>query len=466
VSEGQDGVLAVSTECPSCGAGLDFREAANAVRCAHCRSQLLVTGRGQLLAYGIAASSTESEARSLVQFALPADRRGARACEATLYRIPYYRVTAEELLWRVDDPERERRRNVAEVAAWLGRETPKWAEADALDVGSPKSGRLAFKSRFLQRSFLARPTPLVPPSLGVRSEVVRLVLFDRAADPEGTVVVAPDPGVAAEPPPPGPDVRARQLVRVVRQLLWFPFWMVPIESPDGTSIAVVDAVAGRIVRPDGEAESLRVLEHAQVQAATIGFRPLVCPNCGWDLPLRPDDAVFVCRTCARAWLVDGDRLERVPFRVASAAADTVRYLPVWKLGGEGTRATFAPAFRCRGLRPLVELGGRLNAQGAAFPSNFAGGDELAANGGPTAPALLGCALDVADARALARFVCEGTESATAPGDAPSAELLWLPFSHDGYSLREPRTGATIPRRLLEESEADGMSGERDLVSVT
>jgi hypothetical protein len=306
----------------------------------------------------------------------------------------------------------------------------------------------------------------VPPSLGVRTEVVRLVLFDRAADPEGTVVVAPDPGVAAEPPLPGPDVRSRELVRIVRQILWFPFWMVPIESPGETTIAVVDAVASRIVRPDGEAESLRALEHAPMHAATIGFRPLVCPNCAWDLPLRPDDAVFVCRICARAWLVDGDRLERVPFRVATAAADTVRYLPVWKLGGEGTRKTFAPAFRCRGLRPLVELGERLNAQGAAFPEDLAGEDELAAHGGPTgARALLGCALDVADARALSRFVCEGTGSATAPDDASSAELLWLPFSHDGYSLREPRTGAAIPRRLLEESDAS-MPGERDHASVT
>ena len=35
--------LVVSTECPLCGAPLDFAEGSNAVRCQHCRSNLLVT---------------------------------------------------------------------------------------------------------------------------------------------------------------------------------------------------------------------------------------------------------------------------------------------------------------------------------------------------------------------------------------------------------------------------------------
>ena len=46
--------LVVSTECPLCGAPLDFTEGSNAVQCLHCRSNLLVTGRKQVLSYYVA----------------------------------------------------------------------------------------------------------------------------------------------------------------------------------------------------------------------------------------------------------------------------------------------------------------------------------------------------------------------------------------------------------------------------
>lgn len=45
--------LIVSTECPTCGASLDFTEGSHAIQCGHCRSRLLVTGRKQLLSYAI-----------------------------------------------------------------------------------------------------------------------------------------------------------------------------------------------------------------------------------------------------------------------------------------------------------------------------------------------------------------------------------------------------------------------------
>ena len=43
--------LVVSTECPTCGAPLDFKEGSNAVRCQYCRSNLLITGRKHVLSY-------------------------------------------------------------------------------------------------------------------------------------------------------------------------------------------------------------------------------------------------------------------------------------------------------------------------------------------------------------------------------------------------------------------------------
>ena len=61
-------------------------------------------------------------------------------------------------------------------------------------------------------------------------------------------------------------------------------------------------------------------------------------------------------------------------------------------------------------------------------------------------------LDEEDARALSRFVVAvlGEKAAGLATPEPAeAELLWLPFSSDGYALVEPLTGAAVPHRLLD-----------------
>ena len=367
---------------------------------------------------------------------------------ATLYLVPYFRFSAEEVLWKPRDTEGQRRSNVREVANWLGLPVPSAARDD--DIREPDAGP-AFASRVLEKNFVARRTTVVPHSLGVRPAALTLRRFDPTTEQERTVVVAADltpkeaqARGAGEPDPKG----RRALLRSVLQIVYFPFWVVPIREKGAQRVAVVDAVAGSIVRDDVDPTEVEALAAGKRRRArTVGFRPLVCPNCGWDLPFRPDDVLYHCSSCSRGWLSRGDQLVPSSFFVAGGA-EAHCYLPVWRLSLEGHSPVYAPAFRCRRLKSLYDLGARLTRREPILESS----DEIPAK-------LMGCALDELDARVFARFLSvavaeEAARGATRPDlpsslDRASAELVWLPFASDGYALREGITGSPVPFRLLD-----------------
>lgn len=384
-----------------------------------------------MLSYVIPRRIGESDARSLVRFGLPAGRIAAHVAPGILHMVPYYRVTAEEIRWQNGDEE-----------------------------GPPEEDEgLRFTSRVIEKNFVARETGVLPPSLGVRAQALELRLFDREALPPDVVVVSPDltPRLArARALDDTADVHARALLRVVLQIVYFPFWMSTVSGDGAPRVAVVDAVAGALICGDVEPESVdRLARGVPRRSRSVGFRPLACPNCGWDLPLRKDDVLFQCSSCERGWLARADRLDPVSFSVtATTGPPPDRHLPVWQLsGGHGEAPIFAPAFRCRRLKALLHVGARLTRAGLSLER----AEHIPRD-------LVGCALDEEDARAFARFVAAGIAFEAAAGasrpDLPahveslSAELLWLPFRSDGYALREPVTGTPVPSRLLDLDLAD------------
>ena len=208
--------------------------------------------------------------------------------------------------------------------------------------------------------------------------------------------------------------------------------------------AIVDAVGGAVAAA-GASPALRDRLERREEACrdTVEFRPLVCPNCGWDLPPDGTLVVFFCPTCARAWEASAERLEPVPAHLVATPAPRpdVIHLPVWRVDVAAPAGLagplLVPAFRYRGLRLLVALATRLTQARPALPS----ADAEVRN----APSIAGAHLGRADALALARVVAFALDPRRAAELEPrDVSLVWLPFETAGGALREPRTGFALP----------------------
>jgi LSD1 subclass zinc finger protein len=450
--------LVVATECPSCGAPLDVSEGANTIRCESCRSNLLVTGRKQVLSYYVPARVTAATASSVAT----SQHAAAHILRADLYFIPYYRLTGHQLAWqrpprqRPPDPLADDDTSPNPMRAlFRGEHDEAQALAAAIAVGARSSteasedGPLQLLDRYVEKSFLARDLPEFPAySLGVRSQVLRVgLLRPGALTPPGRAV-----GV-------GIDVAAamtrglqdgavdrvvyRQVLARILSVIYFPYWVVELHQGRESWLTLVDGVTESVVQaraPLSLETSLAVGPSAA--QPTAGFRPLVCPNCGWDLPVSPDDVVFLCASCEKAWQIHGTEMTGVPHEVADVndlgKTGTALYLPFWQLEASPRRYC-VPAFRYRRLKALADLTTRLSAKPLRYERWT----------GPR-PRARGCFYDADDAALLAGFVAAGQPRPAAPPaeGARRASLVWLPFKRERRALLDPFTGMGLQEGLL------------------
>jgi DNA-directed RNA polymerase subunit RPC12/RpoP len=510
----------VSTECPACGAPLDFNEGSNAVTCGHCRSNLLVTGRKQVLSYYVGPQLDE---RRAVALAVMAQRnRGLkefRGTEAQLYFIPYYRMTGQDFGWEQPPPQPRNDEDAQQgggvpgdeegwnllmedpstlgsgsvlgavgkiMGQWLSDPTEKHGdETHAVPFGrderevKPESGwqqppplarskqetfygkgKIVLNDRYVEKNFLACNLGGIGLySLGIRPAVLKLGLFRKEAVSALGRAVAPSMGIE-EAEAVGvktalnPVLLYREVIGKILSVVYFPFWVVRMESEGGPRETILDGVTETVINADAPLAVSTILGR-EVEAApeVTEFRPLTCPNCGWDLPVRPEDCIFFCKGCDRAWEIGGNTLSEVAYEIACVPAGNqgeARFLPFWvfqtKTGDGDVVPFFIPAFRYRRLKFLVDMAISLSMLRPSYTLLDKSGLDLC-----------GCYYDRTDAAALAQFAA----AAMATGDAGAvgtlkqdslsmggATLTWLPFTVKGEYLIAPFGGISIPKNLL------------------
>ena len=110
-----------------------------------------------------------------------------------------------------------------------------------------------------------------------------------------------------------------------------------VEAP----FALEDGSRGARLRellPDGrgyeldpdQSDALRSFQGRPHSNAGLAFLPLICPECGHDLPSDPNAVAFLCGECARAWRVNGAGFSPLPY-AAGAAPPGSRFFPFWEL---------------------------------------------------------------------------------------------------------------------------------------
>lgn len=451
--------LVVSTECPTCGAPLEFAEGSNAVQCGHCRANLLVTGRKRVLSYFVAPKVTPRAAAETVRRSAREAGDAVRVGDSELYFVPYYRLRGHDLRWECGEAPRRLAplpSPGAGVRAMLAR-----AIFESTDHGAPEMPEGVLHDRYLDRNFIACEVPSSALySLGIRLGVVRLHLFHGQA-PHGIGRVA---GVRLAPAEAlargmdavatgGGDLLQRRVLGKVLSLVYYPFCVVDLEGRGEPRLAIVDGVSGSVMERDGPASTRAALEGASaVKTDTVGFRPLLCPNCGWDLPVEPEHVIFVCKGCERAWQIEGSELQPMAHELAAVPAvagqRAVEHLPFWivEAAGAGSRRFFVPAFRYRRLKILCDLAREISARERAY----------SAWSDPPLPRR-GCYYDQEDAECLAEISYPGLTPSPAdtierlrrqPLSFAGHRLVWLPCYSDGHALRAPFTGRALEARLL------------------
>lgn len=450
--------LTVATECPTCGAPLSFQEGCSAVRCDYCRSNLLLTGRGRVLSYFVRPRiGVQEGAATAMRDAFGRGER-LRLASAEFTFLPYYRVTGHDLRWEQGVREKPTRGPFDFYTAegsGLASLGPRLATVGT-DFLPPPSELV---DRYVDKNFPAlRADGLPYYSLGVRLAVLPLCLYNPASLGEIGRVVSPQVPVdeaekqATETVAVRSRILARRLLERRLNVIYFPFVYALLERGAQRRIALVDGVTGKLVARSVTASLSELLHEARSEEGeTVGFRPLVCPNCGWDLPLRPDDVAFHCRTCGRTYELIGRDLRPVRSLVLGDGDERVRYLPFWLLeepaADDAPPRFFVPAFRVRRLRHLVDLARDVTVSAADCPRR----DEAP-------PELLGCSYDREDARRLAEITWPRMASNLERAITRVAReelryrretLAWLPFRREHRTLRAPFCGRAIQERLLE-----------------
>lgn len=502
-------LLTVSTECPTCGAPLDFSEGSNAIRCLHCRSHLLVTGRKQLLSYAILPKIDENGAVKRIRLVEQDSHTPPRLVKAQLYFVPYYRLTGHDFLWEKTDPpstpesqggvsplgqqhafsdldaevpfgRSSLSKGIIQIAIHLfdlffgnkkaplpplslptgalqGASMP--AGGAALEKKKPvRDEEIAFRDRYVEKNFLASDLDgLGLYSLGVRPAVLSLALFQRVSlEKQGKIVgVALSPDAAFAHGMKAADsqkILYRQVIGQILSVVYFPFWVVEMEKRGEGCLKIVDAVSERVIQLDAPLSTYERLDQSSAgEREVVGFRPLTCPNCGWDLPAKPEDVIFVCPSCEKGWQIRGRYLYETAYTIAAggASAGALKYLPFWvleiQIGTDRSHRYFVPAFRYRRLKMLSDLARNLSRKQPAY-SPLDG----------KKPELHGCYYDQEDAAKLAQFIHAGSDKKSLeeadlekmPLHVKNATLTWFPFEEKAGGLLDPFTGFSLPKNLL------------------
>jgi LSD1 subclass zinc finger protein len=480
----------VSTRCPSCGAGLEYQAGSNAVKCSYCGSAHVVTGRGRILSYYFPEKITAKQAVSAALGALNKADGAWAAREAELFFVPYFHFEASELRW--DSEEVNISGGHAHGGGFLGsllRDT-RGNSYSVLDEPSPAilERRFELTARHIDRTLLAINAPeLDSPSLGLRPEVLKLKLFERE-EVLGRGKPAPlkmniegfrgkgyaDTGDGA--------VAERGVFGKVESIIYSPFWIIEVADGLKEALSVIDGISGEVLNARAPLSMLDELidPSGKQEFETAALRPLKCPDCDADLPVRPGDLVFFCPSCLKAWYISENNFTEVNYSAAMpelTGAEKAEYLPFWlvkvKIAGEGRELSnkfdleafspgtliqpraedksvplrfFIPAFGIRNLKVLSRLASGFTRKQPVFKENepmacvrgcvFSPEDSLL-----IAPLIL-FSLAPKENRRLVKFV------QTAKVETLDCELVLVPFNKGRFEYTDAIFGWSLPTAAI------------------
>ena len=412
----------ISTECTQCGGNLNLEEGTNAINCPYCNSSFLVTGYDKVLSYYIPKNLDERHtfAKSLAYRHLRTLTEHYRIKEINLFYLPFYRLRGKTFALETD----------------LGIDS---------DFRQTK-----VKTKYLERSFPATQLEgLKIYSLGVRTSVLKLNLFKKGTLREKGKVYpvtmsierAMEIGLGAN----YKDEPDHCVISKILSIVYSPLWEVNILGVDSSFSIIIDALGENIIDKNAPFQFLtaHLKEGTTRELPSISFYTLQCPNCGWDIAVKPEQYVFICDNCYRAWESGAEGFQEAGGAIARVQpiddSPSLKYYPFWILSAQGGYKLFIPAFKIGDLTAVYRLAtSYTNAQPELDLIPLS--DEFPAS------RMEGAVVRWDDAQELAELVLYSLASHAHPRSAQdkkpvppeitSRQLVWLPFFEKGLYLRD------------------------------
>ena len=254
----------IEQQCPQCGAPIILDEADRILSCKFCRTRVYLAAKDHFRYY------------------IPP----AKDITETIYFIPYWRLKG--LSYTLEE------------------------------------ANISYK--FFDANFLAFDSRLLPFSLGLRPQTLKLkfVGHDNAGEfiepshkareallnTYQTYVVKPD--------------QQRIFIGETSSVIY-----APVYCADGY---LYDAILKQPFTPKVEEKEIKqALFSAPAEKWQVNFIPMLCPQCGADLPGEKDALIVFCPNCNSAWSPSNNGFAKVDFSIWQENRDDIVYLPFWRM---------------------------------------------------------------------------------------------------------------------------------------
>lgn len=186
-----------------------------------------------------------------------------------------------------------------------------------------KANDISYK--YFDASFISFDSPLLPHSLGLRPQALKLK-FVGNADNEGKFIASSDKTKEniLKNYKTQADALREIFIGETASVIYTPVYC--------ASGRVYDAVLKEPLNlQKKEAELEQALLAAPDEKWHVDFHPLLCPNCGADLPGEKDALILLCSNCHCAWDPSNKIFTPVKFSTWQEKGDNITYLPFWRL---------------------------------------------------------------------------------------------------------------------------------------
>jgi uncharacterized CHY-type Zn-finger protein len=276
----------IEQQCPQCGAPIILDEADRILSCKFCRTRVYLA------------------AEDIFHFYIPP----AEGISEAIYFIPYWRIKG--LSYTI----KEKEMNIEHQGPLF-----------SYSISSTVKG-MDISNKYFDINFLSLDSNLLPHSLGLRPQAMKLKFVGSSKNEGKFLKFSPASRDAFIN-----DYQKRNggLSKAIFIGETASVIYSPVYCANGR---VYDAILKKpldLQKKDAEVE--QTLISAPDEKWHVEFLPLLCPNCGADLPGEKDALIVFCSNCNSAWNPSNKNFTKVEFATWQEKGDDITYLPFWQL---------------------------------------------------------------------------------------------------------------------------------------